>query len=141
MKGKDPALELAEVAEPVAPLASAKLEDLFSKALALVVPNVEEFGIAAVESQAAGRPVLAADGGGVRETVLDGETGVLLPQGDVRALAECMRVTDFSRFSPDPTRAHAQEFGPHRFRERAEVERARVEDGFADRPSGSALAR
>ena len=42
---------------------------------ALVVPNVEEFGIAAVEAQAAGRPVVAVDAGGVRETVVDGRTG------------------------------------------------------------------
>ena len=37
-----------------------------------MVPNVEEFGIAAVEAQAAGRPVLAPDAGGTRETVIDG---------------------------------------------------------------------
>ena len=42
---------------------------------ALVVTATEEFGIAAVEAQAAGRPVIALHEGGVRETVIDGETG------------------------------------------------------------------
>jgi glycosyltransferase involved in cell wall biosynthesis len=44
---------------------------------ALILPGLEDFGITAVESQAAGRPVIAFDGGGARETVLDGMTGVL----------------------------------------------------------------
>ena len=42
---------------------------------ALVVTATEEFGIAAVEAQAAGRPVIALAEGGARETVQDGETG------------------------------------------------------------------
>ena len=42
---------------------------------ALVVTAVEEFGIAAVEAQAAGRPVIALRGGGALETVLEGVTG------------------------------------------------------------------
>ena len=44
-------------------------------ARALIVTSVEEFGIAAVESQAAGRPVIARAGGGALETVIDGVTG------------------------------------------------------------------
>ena len=46
-----------------------------SGAGALIVTSVEEFGIAAVESQAAGRPVIAKRGGGALETVIDGVTG------------------------------------------------------------------
>ena len=49
---------------------------------------MEEFGIAAVEAQAAGRPVIAADAGGARETVVEGETGRLVPPDDVDALAQ-----------------------------------------------------
>ena len=71
------------------------------------MPNVEEFGIAAVEAQASGRPVIAADGGGVQETTIAGETSVLVPPGDVKALAEAMRETDFDRFSSERIRAHA----------------------------------
>src|SRR5215210_1096690 len=45
------------------------------RARALVVTAKEEFGIAAVEAQAAGRPVIALDEGGVCDTVVDGVTG------------------------------------------------------------------
>jgi len=46
----------------------------------------EAFGRIVVEAQALGRPVVASDHGGARETVIDGETGWLFPPGDVTAL-------------------------------------------------------
>jgi glycosyltransferase involved in cell wall biosynthesis len=79
----------------------------------------------AVEVQAAGRPVLAPDRGGTRETVVDGKTGVLFPSGDDDALAEAMRHVNFSGFEPLELRRHALRFRPEAFRERLvqEVER------------------
>ncbi len=47
----------------------------------------EGFGRIAVEAQAMGKPVIATDHGGARETVLPGETGWLVPPGDAGALA------------------------------------------------------
>jgi glycosyltransferase involved in cell wall biosynthesis len=47
----------------------------------------EGFGRVIVEAQAMGRPVIATDHGGARETVLSGETGWLVPPGDRDALA------------------------------------------------------
>ena len=46
----------------------------------------EAFGRIVVEAQALGRPVVASDHGGARETVIEGETGWLFPPGDVTAL-------------------------------------------------------
>ena len=51
----------------------------------------EGFGRVAVEAQAMGRPVLATDHGGARETVLPGETGWLVPPGDAKAMAAALR--------------------------------------------------
>jgi glycosyltransferase involved in cell wall biosynthesis len=95
----------------------AQLARLYSEAAALVVPNVEEFGIAAVEAQAAGRPVVAIDAGGVRETVIGDRTGVLVPDGDPEALARALR-GDLTRFDPREIQAHAQGFRPEAFRSR-----------------------
>jgi len=50
----------------------------------------EAFGRVVPEAQALGRPVIATDHGGVRETVIPGETGWLVPPGDVDALAKAI---------------------------------------------------
>jgi glycosyltransferase involved in cell wall biosynthesis len=95
-----------------------QLADLYGRAQALIVPNVEEFGIAMVEAQAAGAPVVAADAGGAHETVLPGETGVLVPPGDAAAFAEALLHTDFDGFDPTTLTRHAAGFSPERFRAR-----------------------
>lgn len=105
-----------------------RLAGLYARCLALVVPNAEEFGIAAVEAQAAGRPVVALARGGACETVLNGRTGVLVEGESAAALAEPLRNEDFDRFDAATIRAHAQGFGPDSFREafRAAVAGART---------------
>ena len=50
----------------------------------------EAFGRVVAEAQALGRPVIASDHGGARETVIVGETGWLSPPGDAGALAEAI---------------------------------------------------
>ena len=51
----------------------------------------EAFGRIAVEAQAMGRPVIATDHGGARETILPGKTGWLVPPGDSLELASALR--------------------------------------------------
>src|SRR5258708_1679524 len=53
----------------------------------LIFPGVEDFGIAPVEAQACGRPVIAFAGGGALETVVDCEEGVLFNELSPGALA------------------------------------------------------
>ncbi|TPE48174.1 glycosyltransferase family 4 protein [Amaricoccus solimangrovi] len=55
---------------------------------ALVVPSLrpEPFGLVAIEAMSAGRPVIAANHGGLAEIVVDGETGRLFAPGDPEAL-------------------------------------------------------
>jgi glycosyltransferase involved in cell wall biosynthesis len=119
-------------------VSDAKLADLYRRARALVLPNREEFGIAAVEAQASGRPVLAVDAGGAQETVVPGLTGALVPLGEVDALAEAMRNVDWERFEPHRVREWALRFSPAAFRRRFMHEVARL-TGNTDRPFTSAL--
>jgi glycosyltransferase involved in cell wall biosynthesis len=138
--GGGPALQRLSVTYPSAEflgrVSDAELASLYSRARALIVPNVEEFGIAAVEAQAAGRPVVAACAGGARETVLPGETGVLVEPGDIDALAEALRHTDFDAFSPRRIKAHAEQFSTVAFQARIRAEVARL-GGTGPRPAVS----
>jgi glycosyltransferase involved in cell wall biosynthesis len=105
-----------------------ELARLYPRAVALVVPNVEEFGIAAVEAQAAGRPVLAVNEGGTRETVTNGETGVLVDDANAQTFAEALRDVDFEAFSPEAIRTNAKLFSKQRFIKRFPAEIARLSD-------------
>lgn len=111
----------------------AELTGLYARAQAFVLPNVEEFGIAAVEAQAAGTPVIAAAAGGALETVVDGETGILVEPDDVEAFAACMAGTDFGRFDQDRIAAHARTFSTEAFQRklRSEVDQAVAAPGAA----------
>ena len=86
------------------------LPDLYARAVAFILPGVEDFGIAPVEAQAAGRPVIALRAGGALETVLDGQTGDFFWPQTPEALVKTVRCFDPSGFSPEDLRAHARRF-------------------------------
>lgn len=52
--------------------------------------TAEPFGLVIAEGMAAGKPVVATNGGGAREIVADGETGLLVPMGDAEAMASAL---------------------------------------------------
>lgn len=58
----------------------------------VIAPSVwpEPFGLVAIEAMARGKAVIAAGAGGMLDSVRDGETGLLVPPGDVPALAAAM---------------------------------------------------
>ena len=69
-----------------------KLQQLYRAADIFVWPAIKEaYGIALLEAQAAGLPVVAGNGGGVPSVVADGETGMLVPEGDDTGFAEAIR--------------------------------------------------
>lgn len=67
----------------------ADMPSAYAWADAVLAPSTEPeaFGRTAIEAGAMGKPVIASDHGGARETVVDGETGFLVPPGDADALA------------------------------------------------------
>jgi glycosyltransferase involved in cell wall biosynthesis len=95
-----------------------ELAALYARARAVVITSVEEFGITAVESQAAGRPVLAAGAGGALETVVEGETGLFAVPGDVASLAAAMQALDGLDFQPARAVANAERFSVVSFQQR-----------------------
>ena len=56
------------------------LGELIGRCLATIyIPKDEDFGISPIESMAAGKPVIGVSEGGLLETIISGETGILLP--------------------------------------------------------------
>jgi glycosyltransferase involved in cell wall biosynthesis len=94
-----------------------KLGDHLAGCRAFVFPGEEDFGIAPLEAQAAGRPVVAYAGGGALETVIEGQTGAFFREPTPLALAEAVRQLENIQFDPVAIRQHAMRF------DRAEFER------------------
>ena len=98
-------------------VSDAQAARLLSTCQALVVTAVEEFGIAAVEAQAAGRPVVARSAGGSLETVDGGVTGILW-DGGVDELAATVEAFDPATVDPRDCIENAARFDAAVFRRR-----------------------
>jgi glycosyltransferase involved in cell wall biosynthesis len=120
----------------------AELARLYAAARAVVITSVEEFGITAVEAQAAGRPVIAARAGGVLETVVDGETGLLAAPGDVSAFAAAIEALDRLDFDPRRAVANADRFSVANFQARlSSFVATAAEDSARDRRDAALSGR
>jgi glycosyltransferase involved in cell wall biosynthesis len=92
-----------------------RVAELLRTSRALVVTAAEEFGIAAVEALASGRPVIALGSGGVLESVVEGETGCYYEDSTPESLAAAVRAFDPLAIDPAACVAAAQRFGTERF--------------------------
>ena len=102
----------------------AELADLYARCRALIHPQEEDFGICAVEAQAAGRPVVAFGRGGVRDTVRplretgpEDATGILFERQHPDDLVHAVERFEKHEphFSARRIRRHAEAFGHERF--------------------------
>jgi glycosyltransferase involved in cell wall biosynthesis len=91
--------------------------DLMRRCRMFILPGQEDFGITAVEAQAAGRPVVAFRGGGALESVIDGETGLLFDRQDAASLARALDAAERTPWSAETCRANAMRFTTPRFKE------------------------
>jgi len=91
------------------------LRDAYRAAAATVLPAEEDFGIALVESLACGRPVIALNRGGARETIVPNVTGLLVDDQTPDAFADAMRDLAAHRYDPAALHEHAERFSTARF--------------------------
>jgi glycosyltransferase involved in cell wall biosynthesis len=82
---------------------------------ALLFPGEEDFGMAPLEANAAGRPVIAYRGGGATETVIDGKTGVFFNHANSRALSIAIERFEAMSWSQILLRRHAEKFDTNVF--------------------------
>lgn len=88
--------------------------DLLRRAWAGVLASPKEgWGITCLEAAACGTPVIASDSPGLRESVVNGETGMLVPHGDTTAFAAAM-----GRLGENPRAVFAMGKAGRRFAER-----------------------
>ncbi len=116
-----------------------ELAGLYASARAVLVPGPEEFGITAVEAQAAGRPVIAADAGGALETVIEGQTGLLARLDDADAFARAIARIDALQFDPTRAQLNAERFSVKSFQRKLAEQVERVVQGEERRPAGDDL--
>ncbi len=94
------------------------LSDYVSKARAFLYAAEEDFGITPVEAQAAGIPVIAFGKGGVRETIIEGKTGLFFYQQTVKEIVSAVKAFEKQDdFDPNVIEKHAEQFSKERFQQ------------------------
>ncbi|WP_245281513.1 glycosyltransferase [Rhizobium sp. AAP43] len=108
------------------------LAEHLSRCRALLFPGTEDFGILPVEAMASGRPVIAFDAGGARETVSSPDVGLRFAEQTVEGMLEAINAFEAreSEFDPAVIRRHAERFSSEVFRSRF---RTLVEDLLTSR--------
>lgn len=96
-------------------VSDAQRAELLARCRAYILPGEEDFGIAPVQAQAAGRPVIAYAGGGALDTVVPGQTGLHFDQLTPESLAAAVGQFDDLCWDPAAIRRHAQRFDKSEF--------------------------
>ena len=100
-----------------------ELRRLYAEARAFVFAALEDFGIAPVEAQAAGLPVIALSRGGTAETIVADRSGVHFDRQTPQSLLDAMSHFESieHRLTPENCRANAARFGSDTFRTRMQA--------------------
>ncbi len=94
----------------------AAVASLLSRAKGFIFAAEEDFGIAPVEAEASGTPVIAYGKGGVLESVISGKTGVFFQDPTANSLVEAILRFETLSFDSKQIKDHAQQFGVDRFK-------------------------
>ncbi|HLE48760.1 MAG TPA: glycosyltransferase, partial [Patescibacteria group bacterium] len=87
----------------------------YRNAKAFIYPQEEDFGITAVEAQAAGIPVIAYKKGGVLDTIIDGKTGILFNNQSIKSLSGAVLKLEKMKFEKDEIVANSAKFSEEKF--------------------------
>lgn len=103
--------------EFVGQISDEELSKLYAQAKGfLALAKDEDFGITPVEAMMSGTPVIAYNGGGYKETVIDGETGILFNDYSTDGLIAAIKKFEKTKFNTEEIQNHAQKFSKERFK-------------------------
>lgn len=88
----------------------AEIVNYFESALGFILPNVDDFGIVAVEAMAAGTPVIAYNKGGAKDYVVPGKTGLFFEKQTAKSLAKVLEAAANKSFDHQAIAEHATKF-------------------------------
>jgi len=94
------------------------LKKYYAQAKALVFPAEEDFGLTPVESMAGGRPVIAYNKGGAKETVIPDITGIFFDEQNKESIIKAIQKFQKTKFEPTTIRNHAEQFDIKIFKEK-----------------------
>lgn len=97
-------------------LTDERLADYYKNAKALIFPQIEDFGLVAVEAQSLGIPVIAYKAGGALDTVVEGKTGVFFDKQSVPSLVNAVKRFEGKKFMKSNIIKNAQKFSKERFK-------------------------
>lgn len=101
-------------------VASDKLVSLIQKAKAFIFAAEEDFGIAPVEAQACGTPVICLSRGGCKETIIDKKTGLFFHNQDASDIVKAVKDFELMEFDFERIRQNALRFSKQRFEDEFE---------------------
>jgi len=96
-------------------LDSAEVFNYISKAKGFVHGGIEDFGIAPIEAQACGTPVIAYGEGGVLETVVHNKTGLFFNSMNIESIVDTIEIFENTKFAPKEIRKNAERFSTEIF--------------------------
>jgi glycosyltransferase involved in cell wall biosynthesis len=106
----------------------AEIVERLMRARSLILPGIEDFGITPLEAMALGTPVVALRGGGVVDSVVEGENGIFFDSATVDSVARAMAQVEAREWDRATLRARAARFSREHFTQKFAVALGRVLD-------------
>ena len=113
---KPPPGQSVAIVEFVGAVSEAQAGDLMDRCAAFVFCAEDDFGIAPLEANAHGAPVVALRAGAIIETMLDGHTAILFDEPTTQALTTAVHRATDHRWDESVLKSNAARFSPERFR-------------------------
>jgi glycosyltransferase involved in cell wall biosynthesis len=108
-----------------------EIPEHFQSALGFIMPNMDDFGIVAVEAMSAGTPLIAYKKGGALDYLVPGKTGLFFDKQTVKSLIEALEIVSNKSFDYAAISAHAKQFSVQNFQTniQAYIEKCLAEKG------------